>query len=71
MLQRHDQRVEAQPRPQVCCHAPADDLASGQVLDGGEVQEAFLGRDIADVGETDGIRAVGRELAAKPVGGDR
>src|SRR5215204_6353278 len=32
-LQGHDQGVDAQPRPEVVGHAPADDLARGQVLD--------------------------------------
>src|SRR3712207_8900791 len=38
-LQGHDQSVDAQPGPQVIGHAPANDLARGHVLDGGEVED--------------------------------
>jgi hypothetical protein len=48
-LQGHDQGVDAQPGPQVVGHRPADDLARGQVLDGGEVEPAFVGREVREI----------------------
>src|SRR3954464_14818698 len=48
-LQGHDQRVHAQPGPEVVGHAPADDLARGQVLDRGQVQPALVGRQVAEI----------------------
>src|SRR3954447_21607915 len=48
-LQGHDQRVHAQPGPEVVGHAPADDLARGQVLDDGQVQPALVGRQVAEI----------------------
>ena len=46
MLDRHHQRVLAQRTPQMIGHAPADDLAGGHVLDGGQVQPALVSGDI-------------------------
>ena len=43
-LQGHHQRVDAQLGPEVVGHAPADDLARGQVLDRGQVQPALVRR---------------------------
>src|SRR3954451_22906296 len=48
-LQGHDQRVDAQPGPEVVGHAPADDLARGQVLDDGQVQPALVRRQVAEI----------------------
>ncbi len=42
MLDRHHQGVLAQRTPQVIGHTPADDLVGRHVLDGGQVQPAFV-----------------------------
>src|SRR4051794_22739093 len=41
VLEGHDQRVDAEPGLQVVRHGPADDLARGHVLDGGQIQETL------------------------------
>src|SRR4051812_28515172 len=69
-LQGHDQRVHAQPGPEVVGHAPADDLARGQVLDRGRVQPALVGRQVADVGQPDGVGPLGDEVAVEQGPGD-
>src|SRR3954449_7259565 len=58
-LQGHDQRVHAQPGPEVVGHAPADDLARGRVLERGQVQPALVGRQVAEI------------LSAKSLQGDK
>jgi hypothetical protein len=70
-LQGHDQGVDAQPGPQVVGHAPADDLAGGQVLDGGQVEPALVGRQVGEVGEPDRVRPLGREAPPEEVRRDR
>src|SRR3954471_13453234 len=70
-LQGHDQRVHAQPGPQVIRHRPADDLARGQVLDRGQVQPALVRRQVGDVGQPDRVGPLGDEVAVEQVRGDR
>jgi hypothetical protein len=48
-LQGHDQRVHAQPGPQVIRHRPADDLARGHVLDRGQVQPALVRGQVGEI----------------------
>ncbi len=52
-------------------HRPADDLHCGQILDGGEVEPAFVGRDVGDVSEPDRIGRSGFEVAVEQIGRDR
>src|SRR3954466_4915416 len=70
-LQGHDQRVHAQPGPQVIRHRPADDLARGQVLDRGQVQPALVRRQVGDVGQPDRVGPLGDEVAVEQVRRDR
>src|SRR4051794_29798036 len=70
-LQGHPQGVARQLGPQVVGHAPADDLARGQVLDRGEVEPAFPGRDVAEVGQPDRVRPLGGEVPVEQVRRDR
>src|SRR3954467_13035157 len=46
---RHEQGVAGELAAEVVGHAPADDLAGRQVLDGGEVQPALAGRDVREI----------------------
>src|SRR4051794_27287814 len=48
-LQGHHQGVHAQPGLEVVGHAPADDLARGQVLDRGQVQPALVRGQVAEI----------------------
>src|SRR3712207_8623090 len=57
--------------PQVVGHAPADDLARGQVLDRGQVQPALVGRQVGDVGEPHRVGPPGGEASPEQVGRDR
>src|SRR3954469_15710630 len=50
--------------------APADDLAGGHVLDGGQVQPALVSGYIRNIGEPDRIRAISLEGALEQVRGD-
>ena len=70
-LEGHDQSVDAEPRLEMLRHRPADDLARGQVLDGGQVEPALVRRQVADVGQPDRVRPLGREAPLVPpaVGG--
>src|SRR5215207_10175709 len=47
--------------------APADDLAGGHVLDRGQVQPALAGRDVADIGQPDGIGVIGSKVPPQQV----
>src|SRR3954470_143600 len=49
-LEGHDQGVDTQACLEMLRHRPADDLARGQVLDGGEVEKALVGWNVRDVG---------------------
>ena len=70
MPDRHHQGVLAQRTPQVIGHTPADDLASGHVLDGRQVQPALVRGHIRNVCEPDGVRAISLEGALEKVRGD-
>jgi hypothetical protein len=48
-LERHDQGVDAESRFKMLRHRPADDLARGQILDGREVQKAFIGWNVREI----------------------
>jgi len=52
-------------------HRPADDPATMQVHDGGEVEPSLIGLDVGDVGEPDLVRRVGDEASLEQVRGDR
>jgi len=56
-------------QPVACC--PADDPAGEQVDDDGEVQPAFAGPDIGDVGAPLLVRPPRREVLIEQVRGDR
>ncbi len=68
---RHLQRILAQGALQTLGHRPADDLHRGQILDGGEVEPAFVGWDVGDVSEPDRIGRGGFEVAVEQIGRDR
>ena len=65
---RHLQRILAQGALQTLRHRPANDLHRGQVLDGGEVEPAFVRSDVGDVSEPDRIGCGGFEVAVEQVG---
>jgi len=79
-LHRHGQCSDRQLLAQVIAHRPSHPLAAEQVEDDAEIQPAFVGRDVADVGQSDFIRLgggkglieeiVGDGLAVVAVGGD-
>ena len=68
---RHLQRILAQDALQPLGHRPADDLHRGQILDGGEVEPAFVSCDAGDVSEPDRIGRSGFEVAVEQIGRDR
>ena len=68
---RHIQRLLAQDALQPLGHRPADDLHRGQILDGGEVEPAFVSWDVGDVSEPDRIGRNGFEVAVEQIGRDR
>ena len=68
---RHLQRILAQDALQPLGHRPADDLHRGQILDGGEVEPAFVCCDAGDVSEPDRIGRNGFEVAVEQIGRDR
>ena len=68
---RHLQRILAQDALQPLGHRPADDLHRGQILDGGEVEPAFVSWDVGDVSEPDRIGRSGFEVAVEQIGRDR
>jgi hypothetical protein len=70
-LQGHDQGIDAQPRPQVIRHRPADDLTGRQILNHSQVEPALVGGKVADVGQPDRVRPVGGEVPVEQVRRDR
>ena len=68
---RHLQRILAQDALQPLGHRPADDLHRGQILDGGELEPAFVSCDVGDVSEPDRIGRNGFEVAVEQIGRDR
>ena len=51
-------------------HRPADDRHRGQILDGGEVEPAFVSWDVRDASEPDRIGRNGFEVAVEQIGRD-
>lgn len=51
----HHQRSERQFGPHVIAHRPSHDLARCQIEHGGQIQPAFAGRDIADIGQSHAV----------------
>jgi hypothetical protein len=66
-LESHDQGINAQPRLEVIRHGPAHDLARGQVLESGQVENLLVGGDVRDVGQPHGIGALGHKGPTQPV----
>jgi len=65
--QGHFQGFDAEIRVQGVLHAPADDLSAEQVDDAGQVEEAFIGGDVGDIGGPFLIGCGGVEFAVEPV----
>jgi hypothetical protein len=57
----HRQRVDDEQRVLVFVHRPSDDAAMAQVADGGEVELAFAGGELGDVGDPPQVRSLGAE----------
>ena len=55
----------------VITHGPADDLASGEIEDDGQVEPALASGQVRDVGEPDRVGQRRRELLLQEVGRDR
>jgi hypothetical protein len=51
----HHQCRYAQLGAHVIAHRPTDDLARGQIENGGQVQPALAGRQVGDVGQPDRV----------------
>jgi hypothetical protein len=69
-LESHDQGVDTQACLEVIRHRPAHDLACRQILEGRQIQKAFVSRDVGDVGEPHGVGTLGHKGATQPIGGD-
>lgn len=67
----HHQRSHTQFGAHMIAHRPADDLARGQIEDGGQVQPALAGRQVGDVGQPDCVWPRGREVLLQEIGRDR
>src|SRR5258708_37196393 len=52
-------------------HRPADNPATMQVHDGGQIEPALIGLDVGDVGEPDAVRRGSYEVPIQQVRGDR
>jgi len=68
--QRHAEGVERELLGDPVAHRPADDAARVQVEDYRQVEPAFPGRNVRDVGHPDRIGRGRRELARQHVGRD-
>jgi hypothetical protein len=68
--QRHAEGVERQLSRDARAHRPADDAARAQVEDHRQVEPAFPGRNVRDVGHPHRIAGGRRELARQHVGRD-
>jgi Protein of unknown function (DUF2699). len=64
---RHHQRLQHQVGVQGRSHRPADDLPGEQVHDRRQVQPAFVGADVGDVGDPGTIGGYGVELPCQMV----
>jgi hypothetical protein len=66
-LDCHGERGDGQFGTHVIAHGPADHLPGEQIEDHGQVEPAFAGRDISDVGQPDLIRPVGDKVLIQQV----
>jgi hypothetical protein len=66
----HLQRVGDELGAHVLGHRPADDHSAVGVLDGCEVEPAFPGSEVGDVGDPQHVRSVGPERPFDEVIGD-
>ncbi len=64
------ERLQAQLRPQMIVRCPAHDLHRCHVLDGRQIEPAFVRGHIGDVGEPDRIRPFGPEVLRQEIGRD-
>ena len=69
-LDRHQQCRRGQLGAQMIAHRPADHLARCQIEHRGQVEPAFTGRDVGDVGQPDLVRRTRLEVLPQQVGGD-
>jgi hypothetical protein len=67
-LKRHVQRSQRQLLGHLLVHRPADHLAGEEVEHDGQVQPAFAGPDVAQIGQPDRVRRLDRELPIQQVG---
>src|SRR5881392_241430 len=70
-LECHGEGGNGEFGAQMLAHRPADDLASEQVEDHGQVEPTFAGRDVGDIRQPDLIGPVGCEIPIQQVGGYR
>ena len=68
---RHHERVHHQLRRHLGLHRPADDAAGEEVQDHSQIEPAFSGVDVGEVGNPFLIRCRGFELAIEYVARDR
>src|SRR2546423_8265338 len=70
-LECHGEGGNGEFSAHMLAHRPADDLASEQVEDHGQVEPTFAGRDVGDIRQPDLIGPVGCEIPIQQVGGYR
>lgn len=63
----HQQRINGQVAAHARFHRPANDLAREQIEHYRQIQPAFIGADVGDVGDPDLVRLADVELALQPV----
>src|SRR3712207_4790239 len=63
----HEQCIAGKLGPEMVGHAPAHDLTGGHVLDRGQVEPALASRDVADIGQPDGIGMIGSKVPPEQV----
>jgi hypothetical protein len=59
----HRQSCQWQVGAQIIRHRPADDLTAVHVHDGDQIEPAWIGLEVGDVGEPDPVRRGGGEVA--------
>ena len=65
--QGHLQGLDAEVGVQGILHAPADDLSAEKIDDPGEVEQAFIGVDIRDIGGPFLVGSLGGEVAVESI----
>jgi len=65
--ERHCQRVGDQLGAHVIGHRPANDPPRVKILDGDEVEPAFPGSEVGDVGDPAAVRGAGGEIAIEQI----